>query len=132
MTGKDLIRTIKENNLEDKTNAAKNTTVGDVFDTFTEDQRIAIEFIIGSIVVKKDWGIPLGYMTLHDSKEKLTISKIYSTLTTEQRMVAEFIIGLSLSSDIDSEELKDDDTKKSIFHKGQTYLIEECVCLRTI
>lgn len=47
-------------------------------------------------------------------------------------MVAEFIVGLSISSDIDAEELKDDDTKKSIFQKGQAYLAGECICLRTL
>lgn len=35
------------------TNNAKTPTIGDVFNTFTEDQRIAIEFIIGSFIEKK-------------------------------------------------------------------------------
>lgn len=70
--------------------ADKDRTVKDVFDTLTEEQKIAVYYIIGAIQNKED-----DDSVSHadsDDKDK-TVEDVFNTLTEEQKTAVYYIIG---------------------------------------
>lgn len=117
----------------------KDPTIGEVFDTFTEDQRAAVEYIVGSTIDKDSKEVLLTDVSLFGLKENPTVGEVYDTLTGTQRTVLDFIVGISLLYDVHSEEFKDinfdeftHDQLLAIRRAGRNFLVYAGLALRCI
>lgn len=117
----------------------KDPTVGEIFDTLSEDQRAAVEYIVGSTIDKDSKGLLLTDVSLFDLKESPTVGEVYDTLTGMQRTVLDFIVGISLLYDINSKEFKDinfdeftHDQLLAIRQAGRNFLVYAGLALRCV
>ena len=86
----------------------ENTTVQDVIDGLNDEQRDALEFLIGMAIEARENGGELPDEVEHADTDEHTVQDVVDTLDPTQRKVFEYLIGLAYSGDADDEEEPED------------------------